>query len=152
VGAWSPSNTMWPWPRPISVPNVIFIHLIVWPQYTNVTDRLTDRTDDGPRAQSEPFYKRSPNERRKCRTPSVLRSVSPRHVSRVQIFDGQTLSTILQRTVVDMYHRDGRTQRFGSTASQSQKSTLAESLRSHPPYLHSGKERKRKERKGRIFI
>ena len=41
---------------------------IVWPRYTNVTDRQTgqqaDRTDkqtdNGPIAQGEPFYKRSP--------------------------------------------------------------------------------------------
>jgi len=31
------------WPAPICVPSFIFIHLTVWPQYTNVTDRQ-DRT------------------------------------------------------------------------------------------------------------
>ena len=35
----SPSNTMWPGPRPTSMPSGILIHPSVWPQYTNVTDR-----------------------------------------------------------------------------------------------------------------
>jgi len=47
--AGSPSNTMWPGPRPTSLPSGILIHPTVWPQYTNyVTDRQkgeTDRTD-----------------------------------------------------------------------------------------------------------
>jgi len=37
----SPSNTMWPGPRPTCVPSLILIHATVatvWPQYTNVTD------------------------------------------------------------------------------------------------------------------
>jgi len=38
------SDTMWPGPRPTSVPSFILIHPNVWPQYTNVTDR-TDRQD-----------------------------------------------------------------------------------------------------------
>jgi len=33
-GAWFPCNTMWPGPRPISVPSGILIHPAVWPQYT----------------------------------------------------------------------------------------------------------------------
>jgi len=56
-GAGSASNTMWPGPRPTSVPSFILIHPTVWPQYTNVTD---SRTDNGPIAQGKPFYKRSP--------------------------------------------------------------------------------------------
>jgi len=40
----SSSNTMWPGPRPTSVPSCILIHLTVWPQYINVTDS-TDRQD-----------------------------------------------------------------------------------------------------------
>jgi len=59
-GAGSPSNTMSPGPRPISVPSAsgVLIHPnpTVWPQYTNATDR----TDNGPIAKGEPFYKRSP--------------------------------------------------------------------------------------------
>ena len=47
--AGSPSNTMWPGPRPTSVPSGILIHPNVWPHYTNVTNRQTDswagRTD-----------------------------------------------------------------------------------------------------------
>ena len=42
-GAGSPSNTMWPEPRPTCTPSFILIHLTVWPQYINVTDRQTDR-------------------------------------------------------------------------------------------------------------
>jgi len=38
-GSWVPSNTMWPGPRPTSMPSCILIHPTVWPQYTNVTDR-----------------------------------------------------------------------------------------------------------------
>ena len=41
-GAGSPSNTMWPGPRPTCVPSFILIRQTVWPQYTNVTDRQTD--------------------------------------------------------------------------------------------------------------
>jgi len=47
-GAVSPSNTMWPGPRPTSVPSDILIHPTVWPQYTNVIDRETDRKDNSP--------------------------------------------------------------------------------------------------------
>ena len=36
-------NTVWPGPRPTSMPSFIFIHPTVWPQCTNVTDRQTDR-------------------------------------------------------------------------------------------------------------
>jgi len=42
-GAGSPSNTMQPDPRPITVPSGILIHQTVCTEYTNVTDR-TDRT------------------------------------------------------------------------------------------------------------
>jgi len=42
--AGSSSNTMWPGTRPTSVPSFMLIHQTVWPQYTNVTDRQTDRT------------------------------------------------------------------------------------------------------------
>ena len=38
----SPSNIMSPGPRASSLPSSTLIHLTVWPQYTNVTDR-TDR-------------------------------------------------------------------------------------------------------------
>jgi len=41
--AGSPSNTMWPGPRPIRTPSFILIRPTVWAQYTNVTDRQTDR-------------------------------------------------------------------------------------------------------------
>jgi len=41
VGAGSPSNTMSPRPRPISVPSGILIHPTVWPQYVRPTDRTT---------------------------------------------------------------------------------------------------------------
>jgi len=42
-GSWAPTNTMWPGPRPTTVPSFILIHPNVWPQYTNVTDRQADR-------------------------------------------------------------------------------------------------------------
>jgi len=44
-GAGSPSNTMWPGPKPTCMPSFILIRQTVWPQYTNVTDR---QTDNGP--------------------------------------------------------------------------------------------------------
>jgi len=49
-GAGSPSNTMWPGPRPTTTPSFILIYLTVWPQYTNVTARTgqTGQTDNGP--------------------------------------------------------------------------------------------------------
>ena len=46
VGAGSPSNTMWPGPRPISVPSCILIYPTVWRAPTLQTaDRQTSRTD-----------------------------------------------------------------------------------------------------------
>jgi len=42
------------------MPSFILIHPTVWLQYTNVTDRTDRQTDNGPIAQGEPFYKRSP--------------------------------------------------------------------------------------------
>ena len=45
-GAGSPSNTMWPGPRPISVPGGNLSHPTVWPQYTNVTDRQERQRSD----------------------------------------------------------------------------------------------------------
>jgi len=44
-GAGSPSNTMWLGSTSTSMPSYVLIHLAVWPQYTNVTDR-TDRQDN----------------------------------------------------------------------------------------------------------
>jgi len=41
--AGSPSNIMSPGTRPTSVPSGILIRPAVWPQYTNLTDRQTDR-------------------------------------------------------------------------------------------------------------
>jgi len=43
-GAGSPSNTLWPGPRPTYTPSFILIHPSVWPQCTDVTDR-TDKQD-----------------------------------------------------------------------------------------------------------
>ena len=42
-GARFPSNTMCPGPRPTSTPSFILMHPTVWPQYTNITGRQTDR-------------------------------------------------------------------------------------------------------------
>jgi len=47
MGDGSPSNTMWPVPRPTSLPSFILIRPTVWPQCTNVTygtDRQTGQT------------------------------------------------------------------------------------------------------------
>jgi len=55
-GAGSSCNTMWPGPRPTSIPSGILIHPTVWPQYTNVTDRQTDRQTTV--RQHRAFYKR----------------------------------------------------------------------------------------------
>jgi len=46
-GAGSPSNTMWPGPRPTCMPSLILIHPTIWPKYTNVTHRQRgqDRTN-----------------------------------------------------------------------------------------------------------
>jgi len=52
-GAGSPFNTMWPGPRPTSLPGGIFIYPTLCPQYTNVADRQ-DRTD---RADRHKFWK-----------------------------------------------------------------------------------------------
>ena len=54
-GAGSPSNTMSAGPRPTSVPSGILIHPTVWPQYTNVTDRQTDRRDRTDRTENGPI-------------------------------------------------------------------------------------------------
>jgi len=52
-GAGSPSNTMWPGPRPTCLPSFILIRQTVWPQYTNVKDRQTDRQDRQDRQRSD---------------------------------------------------------------------------------------------------
>jgi len=82
-GVGSPSNTMSPGQRPTSVPNGILIHPTVWPQYTDVTDRQpgqTDRTDDGPIAQGEPFYKQSPKNKEEDHPRAA--AMLPTHLSR----------------------------------------------------------------------
>jgi len=62
-GSGSPSNTMWLMVRRSFMSSFILIHLTVWPQYTNVTDRTdrqTGQKDNGPIAWGEPCYKRLP--------------------------------------------------------------------------------------------
>jgi len=49
----SPCNTMWPGPRPTSVPSFTLIHPTVWPQYTNITDRQRGQTDTTDRQRSD---------------------------------------------------------------------------------------------------
>jgi len=49
-GAGSPSSITWPGPRPTCTSSFILIHPTAWPQYTNVTDRQTDRQDNNPTA------------------------------------------------------------------------------------------------------
>jgi len=64
VGTASPSNPVWPGPRPISILCRILIRATVWPQYNNITDRQDKQTgrhtDNGPIAYGEPFCRRSP--------------------------------------------------------------------------------------------
>ena len=50
-GAGSPPNTMWPGPRPTCTPSFILLHLTVWPQYINVTDRTGQTEQSGPTEQ-----------------------------------------------------------------------------------------------------
>jgi len=45
-GAGSPSNAMWPGPRPISIPNGVLIHPAVWPQYIHTADRQDRQQSD----------------------------------------------------------------------------------------------------------
>ena len=47
-----PFNTMWPGPRPTCTPSFILIHPIVWPHYTNITDRQ-DRTGQDRQTRSD---------------------------------------------------------------------------------------------------
>jgi len=51
-GAGSPSNTVWPGPRPTCMPSFILMHPTVWPQYTNVTDRTGQDRQTGQRSES----------------------------------------------------------------------------------------------------
>ena len=82
-GVGTPSNTMWPGPRPSLVQSGIVIQSTVWPQYTNVTDRQTGQrnrqTDNGPIAYGEPFYKMSPETRaaEKKQSCHEVRGVNP---------------------------------------------------------------------------
>jgi len=43
-GAGSPSNTMWPGPRPTCMPRFTLIQPTIWPHYTNITDRTGQDT------------------------------------------------------------------------------------------------------------
>jgi len=54
-GAGSPSKTMWPGPKPTSVPSDILIHPTVWPQYTNLQTDRQDRQANGSIPQGEPL-------------------------------------------------------------------------------------------------
>jgi len=49
----APILTMWPGPRPTSIPSGILIHPTVWPQHANVTDRQTDRQTGQDRQRSD---------------------------------------------------------------------------------------------------
>ena len=51
-GAGSPSNTMWPGPRPTCKPSFILSRPTVWPQYANVTDRRGQTGKTGRRSDS----------------------------------------------------------------------------------------------------
>jgi len=62
-GAGSPSNTMWPRPRPITMPSFI---LTTQPSGNNIPTSQTGQADNGPIKSGEPFYKRSPKNRSAC--------------------------------------------------------------------------------------
>ena len=56
--------TQYSWDRSLPLtPSFILIHPIIWPQFTRTFQTGQDRTDNGPMAQGEPFYKRSPKNR-----------------------------------------------------------------------------------------
>jgi len=61
-GPGSPSNTVWPGLRPTCMTSLILIRSTVWPQYTNITYKTGQerQTENGPIAQGEPVYKRTP--------------------------------------------------------------------------------------------
>jgi len=104
-GAGSPSNTMWPEPRPTHRPSFIFIHPPVWPQYTNVTDRTEQ--DNGPIAQDEPFYKRLPKNETRCPATVITLALHKMHSSVGQnvvrySFSASTLPYMLKVIVVNV--------------------------------------------------
>jgi len=87
LGRGFPTNTMWPGPRPTCVLSFILIRLTVWPQYTNVTDRLTDR-------QTERTGQRSDSIGR-----TVLQTVAQKRLNRSR----HRLRFGLERAQVSMY-------------------------------------------------
>jgi len=74
-GARSSSNTVWPRPRPTSIPSGILIYPTVWHNTPTSQTGQTDWTDNGPIAQGEPFYKRSPKNRDAQKKRSSHKSV-----------------------------------------------------------------------------
>ena len=107
-GAGSPFNTMLLGPRPTFMPSFIFIRPTVWPQYTNVTDK-TDRQDNCPIAQSEPFYKRSPKWTillrvfkifSRCYQNPAVDSLQGHVIVRERAFEPQVQSVVPQTTTV----------------------------------------------------
>jgi len=52
-----PSNTVWPGPRPTTMPSFSLIHPTVWPQYTNVTGRTDRQTGQQSDSIGQTFYK-----------------------------------------------------------------------------------------------
>ena len=86
-GAGSPSNTVWPGPRPASIPSGILINLTVWPQYTNVTDRTDrQRSDSIGRTVLQTVAQKSPINRHLGNIAQLCRAISSqlRHVSTIE--------------------------------------------------------------------
>jgi len=90
-GAGSPYNTMSPGPRPTSVPSGILIHPTVWPQYTNDTDRQTDRQTG-----------------QRCRSIGRTVNCNGRPIENTSVVLSYTLTTtqkvVLQSNGLTLYH------------------------------------------------
>jgi len=92
-GAGSPSNTVWPGPRPTCMLSFILIRQTVWPQYTNVTDRQTvqdrtdrQRSDSIGRTVLQTVAQKSPINRHLGNIAQLCRAISSqlRHVSTIE--------------------------------------------------------------------
>jgi len=88
-GARSPSNTVWPGPRPTCMLSFILIRLTVWPQYTNAIDkqdrqtgqdRQDRQTDNGPIAYRANCFYSAPqcSHCKRCTSYSISVSLSVR--------------------------------------------------------------------------
>jgi len=90
--AGSPSNTMWPGPRPTCVPSFILIRPTVWPQCTNVTERQTGQTGQ--------------------RTDSIVRTVLQTVAQKLATFETHynskmlTVASVVNLVLSHVYHTE----------------------------------------------